>query len=393
MLSNITVGLAVTRRGAIEWTSPTLARLCAVADPAELRGKSMDALFGDAGAGLPVPGVSEPTEVDLRRADGERTRARVRCLRLGAAGSDPEADVAAGERADGDDEVGLREAEVWLVEDVTQLARREAELLRASRELGAAHRELEELRTRLAVEAEEREHLLGVVSHELRTPVTVISGYSRLLLAEEVGAVNDEQRRFLSECHKSCKRLDEFIGTLLAASHAIRGEEPLDLGHASLEPTIRGVVGFLRPLVEERGLDVEVELESGATWARFDASRVEQVLTNLLGNAIKYAGRGGRVVVSTRALRAAGRRFVEVAVSDDGPGVPVELRERIFEPYVRGPNGRNAGGLGLGLAICKRLVEAHGGSITITDAPEGGSRFAFSLPAADSGSGDSLEGA
>jgi signal transduction histidine kinase len=379
VLCNITVGVAVSRRGALVWANPVLAQLCAVGEPDELLGKPIDALWRDAGGGLPGPAGPQPTEVELRRSDGEWARARVRCLAVPE--DAPLADRPAG-AVDAVDAGGKLEAEVWLVEDVTRLARRESELLHANRELREARRELEALRERLAVEAEEREQLLGVVSHELRTPVTVISGYSRLLLAGEVGQVNDEQRRFLTECHKSCNRLDEFIGRLLDASQAIRGEDPLDLDCAPLDPTVRGVVGFLRPLIDERELHVEVDLDPDTPWARFDASRIEQVITNLMGNAIKYAGRGGRVRVTTRPLWAAGRAFAEVAVADDGPGVPLDLRERIFEPYVRGPGGRNTGGLGLGLAICKRLVEAHGGAITIGDADGGGARFAFSLPAA-----------
>jgi signal transduction histidine kinase len=403
VLSNITVGIAVSRGGAIAWSNPALAVLCAVGDPEELRGKSIDALWRDVGGGLPGPTAPQPTEVGVRRSDGEWTRARVRCFRTGALGAKARSGAsgvsgAAGRPRTGEEDgaavspAALHGADVWLVEDVTRLAQRDTELLRVHRELRAAHQELADLRARLAVESEEREQLLGIVSHELRTPVTVISGYSRLLLSEEVGAINDEQRQFLGECHKSCNRLDEFIGRLLAASHAMRGDEPLDLERGSLEHTIRGVVGFLRPLVEERSLDVDVDIDPEATWAQFDSSRIEQVLTNLLANAIKYAGPGGRVTVATRPVRAGGRSFVEIAVCDDGPGVPAELRERIFEPYVRGPNGRNEGGLGLGLAICKRLVEAHGGAITVADAPGGGSRFAFSVPASESSTPDAPRG-
>jgi signal transduction histidine kinase len=88
--------------------------------------------------------------------------------------------------------------------------------------------------------------------------------------------------------------------------------------------------------------------------------------------------------ISSRAIEAeaTGRHLVEVAVSDDGPGIAAQDRERIFEPYVRAGDGSKAGGLGLGLAICKRIVEAHGTTILMTDSPGGGSRFSFTLPAA-----------
>jgi signal transduction histidine kinase len=106
------------------------------------------------------------------------------------------------------------------------------------------------------------------------------------------------------------------------------------------------------------------------------------VLTNLLSNAIRYAPEESCVRVATRPLGQGDGRFVELSVTDEGPGVPPAERERIFRPYVRGSDRGQGGGLGLGLAICKRLVEAHGGAIVVRDAPGGGSCFAFTLPAA-----------
>jgi signal transduction histidine kinase len=154
--------------------------------------------------------------------------------------------------------------------------------------------------------------------------------------------------------------------------------------HASLVGAIDGVIELLRPLLEERDLRWLVDIAPDARRARFDPLRVEQILTNLVGNAIKYASRGGTIEIETR-LRPSGapseRRVVEVSVSDDGPGVPAADRERIFEPYVRVGDETRSGGLGLGLAICRRLVEAHGGTIAISDRPGGGARFAFTLPA------------
>jgi signal transduction histidine kinase len=225
------------------------------------------------------------------------------------------------------------------------------------------------------------------VSHELRTPITVIAGFNKLLLSEKVGCLNEEQRHFLSESTKSCRRLSTFIGTLVEAAREVAGERPLELVETSLTATIEGVVEFLKPLLDERQQTLDLGLDPAAARARFDPMRVEQVLTNLIGNAQKHGRAGGVIRVSSRAIEAAAadRRFVEVVVSDDGPGIVAEDRERIFEPYVRAGKGSRAGGLGLGLAICKRIVQAHGGAILVTDAPGGGSRFSFTIPAAISG--------
>lgn len=247
------------------------------------------------------------------------------------------------------------------------------------RKLREALGELRQLRERLAAEIAEREELVATVSHELRTPLTVIAGFNKLLLCERVGPLNDEQRRFLAESERSCRRLDAFIGNLIEAARQSAKQGPLELCEASLDATVRGVVDLLRPLLEERGLRVELALAPEAARARFHPLRVEQVLTNLIGNAIRYAPMGSSIRVETcRPPARAG--LVEISVSDSGPGVPPSERERIFRPWVRGRD-RHEGGLGLGLAICKRIVEAHGGSISVGEAPGGGSRFCFTLPA------------
>ena len=104
------------------------------------------------------------------------------------------------------------------------------------------------------------------------------------------------------------------------------------------------------------------------------------MLTNLIGNAIRYAPKGSRIEVATRRTAGAGGELVEVAVSDEGPGIPAGEREQIFGAFVRGRDPHE-GGLGLGLSICKRIVEAHGGAISVGDAPGGGSRFVFTVRA------------
>ena len=119
--------------------------------------------------------------------------------------------------------------------------------------------------------------------------------------------------------------------------------------------------------------------------ARFDPLRLEQVLTNLVGNAVKYAPHGGCIEVRLRAFEKPGEwveRWAEVTVSDDGPGVPQAEWERVLEPYVRAQGPASAGGLGLGLAICRRLVDAHGGEISLGERPGGGCAVRFTLPCA-----------
>jgi signal transduction histidine kinase len=138
----------------------------------------------------------------------------------------------------------------------------------------------------------------------------------------------------------------------------------------------------MRPLFEQRRSGIALRAPTGCR-ARFDPMRVEQVLVNLLDNALKYAAPGASVDVSADPVEVDGRPLVEVAVADDGPGIPAEDRERVFQAYVRG-RGSCASGLGLGLALCRRIVEGHGGSISLGENPGGGCRFAFTLPRSES---------
>jgi signal transduction histidine kinase len=274
---------------------------------------------------------------------------------------------------------------IWVLEDVTVARRIGHELLQASQELARVHRDLEAMRDSARRDIAARSELLDVVSHELRTTVTVIGGYHRLLLGADVGPLNEQQRRYLEESHKSCQRLDKFLANLLAASRAANGHEVLEVGRAQLAPVIESVAEMFEALLAERGLRLVVALDPAAAEARFDPLRVEQVLANLLGNAVKFTRAGGTIEIATRALATPDdprvRRWVEISVSDDGPGIARDDRERVFEPYVQLGDRRGAIGVGLGLAICRRLVEAHGGEIALAERDGGGCRFAFTLPA------------
>jgi len=359
LAQEIAEGVALSRGDCVEWANERLAEMMEQASPQQLIGMHLDELLEDTGSGLPRSGDGAV----VCGVRGPKARpGRVEVSRL------PVSDAA---------DVGQ---EIWLFRDLgeSHAAARERD------ELHAGRRELARLRRELTAIAAQHDELLSVVSHELRTPLTVILGYNRLLLSEQVGSLTPEQRRFLRESGKSCQRLNDFVGRLLASSREGVREDALDLRDASLDGTLRGVVSFLQPLFDEHELQVEFDLACHAPALRFDPARIEQVLTNLLGNAIKYTKPGGSVRIETRVqmrvVSGGEQRFVEVSVADDGPGVELADRDRIFEPYVRGQRLEEASGLGLGLAISKRIVEAHGGSIGVSERPGGGSRFAFTLP-------------
>ena len=352
------------------WASERLAEMAGFEAAADLEDLPLGELFFDTGDGLPAATTRDVVACELARVDGS-TRSVVCRFAKGFAPTE--------------------RTTAWVIEDVTHLRTLERELLRMGQEVHAANREMTSLRERLRRESDEREELLTVVSHELRTPVTIISGYNRLLLTERIGPLTDEQRGFLIEGSKACRRLDLFIGNLIEASRQSADGEVLEITHAKVTPVIEDVVGLLRPLFEDAKLEIRVEIADDVDRARFDRTRLEQILINLLGNAIKFSPPGAAIEIAARATPrthkdGVERPCVEFRVSDQGPGVAPAYRQRIFEPYVQVGEESGGGGLGLGLAICKRLVEAHGGEIWAEGRSECGISFVFTIPVAASDS-------
>lgn len=363
----LSVGVLLTAAQRVCWASERLAEMAGFESSSDLAGLPLGDLLSDTGDALPGTSSRAVIECELKRTDGSIRTVTCRLLEM----------ITTVDRTS-----------AWVIDDVTHLRTLERELLRLGRELHRVNREVTDLRDRLRRESDEREELLTVVSHELRTPVTIISGYNRLLLTEKIGSLSAEQRGFLVESSKACQRLDLFIGNLLEASRQGSEGEVLEITHAELAPVVDEVVDLLRPLFDDAKLEVRVDIADDADRARFDRARLEQILINLLGNAIKFSPPGAAIGISTRAtshVRRGGleRPCVEFRISDEGPGVAPAYRKRIFEPYVQIGEESGAGGLGLGLAICRRLIEAHGGAISVEGRPEGGSSFVFTIPVSD----------
>jgi signal transduction histidine kinase len=220
--------------------------------------------------------------------------------------------------------------------------------------------------------------LLARLGHELRTPVGVIAGFTELLLSEEAGPLAPEQRRYLEEVRRSCQRLARFVSELGTAD--LGATQPVHPERASFLRLAEGVATSSKPLLDRRRQNLKVRVASEAEQARLDAARVEQVLVNLIANASRYAPEGGSIELEAERVAGAEGPELRVSVTDDGPGVRAGDRERIFEPWTRLGSG---GSPGLGLAICRTIVAAHGGRIQVEDAPGRGARFVFTLPGAD----------
>jgi len=254
---------------------------------------------------------------------------------------------------------------------------------RASPDFVSVSREVTAICDAFDAAVEWQQQLLSLVSHELRTPITVIRGYARLLLSETAGPLLDEQRSFLEESLKSCQRLDAFVEELVELSAPSADGDPSLAPDASLDTVLRGVVTYLRPLMREHDAHVELSVSPDADWVRCEPARLEQLVTNLVSNALKHAGAGVKIQIRTSARVEQGTRMVETTVSDDGPGVPLCVRPTLFEPGSRGEPFAvgETSGQGLGLAICKSIVEACGGRIEYRPEGSGGSCFAVLIPA------------
>ena len=224
-----------------------------------------------------------------------------------------------------------------------------------------------------------RQEFVANVSHELRTPLSLIKSATETLIEggkEDPAALS----RFLQIIDKHANRLALLIDDLLLLSTLDSGGLRLDRQPVPFRTTVQDAIDDLQPRALARDVAL-VNSVPGSLVALADNDRMRQVISNLLDNAIKYGRAGGRTSVEGRVLPS-GR--IEIMVIDDGPGIPKESQERIFERFYRVDKARSReqGGTGLGLAIVKHVVQAHGGDVRLESEPGGGSTFIFTLPAA-----------
>ena len=241
-------------------------------------------------------------------------------------------------------------------------------------------KEIEELR-RLEIF---RREFLADVSHELKTPIFAAQGFLHTLID---GAMDDPKVRdkFLMKAAKSLDGLDALVKDLVALTQLETGELKMHFDRTDMNQLTLGVFDQLEPVARKRGTTLRIKTEHrGPVWARADAQRLEQVMTNLVENAIKYGHDGGKVVVSLEEEK----KNIQVSVRDDGPGIPPEHLSRIFERFYRVDKSRakDRGGTGLGLAIVKHILNAHRSKVTVMSKLEKGTEFRFKLERPDSAS-------
>jgi signal transduction histidine kinase len=216
------------------------------------------------------------------------------------------------------------------------------------------------------------------VSHELRTPLTAIKGAVDLVLREVAGPLTEKQVHYLTRVRSNTQHLAGLINDLLDLSKIESGKIEVKSSRVSLSSLVHEVVEAFRPVAAEKVIALEATILEPSILVWADRDKIDQVLTNLIGNALKFTPVQGRVVSTSRN----GHESVQVSVSDTGLGVPPDEKEKIFAKFYRVPeiNGGNSKGTGLGLAIAKALVELHRGRIWVESEEGRGSTFSFTLP-------------
>jgi len=239
----------------------------------------------------------------------------------------------------------------------------------------------QEMEEKVQDRTQELRDFVSAVYHELSTPITAIRGYTSLLLDEKAGPLHVKQERYLQIIRRNIRRLLGLVGDLSDVSKIEDGRLTIHPEPVLLREAVDETVLALSGIIEEKGLQVDVTLDSDVGVVLGDPQRVVQILTNLVSNACRYTPAGGQIAIAANRVNGS----AEMTVQDSGIGIQKEDLERIFDRFYRSkdPLVREQSGTGLGLAITKSLVELHGGDLWVNSQVGKGSTFGFKLPLAE----------
>ena len=262
-----------------------------------------------------------------------------------------------------------------------ELARRAAMALDNAALLRAEHRawgEADAARTEAERASRAKSDFLAMMSHELRTPLNAIAGYAELIELGLRGPVTDAQVVDLHKIRHNQRHLLGLINSVLSFARLDAGRVLYDVVNVPAAASLRAVESLIEPMLRERQLEYRLTTCDAAVTVRADSEKLQQILLNLLGNAAKFTADGGRITVSC----VVEPRQVHMRVSDTGVGIPTELFERIFEPFVQADRSLKTSkeGVGLGLAISRELARGMGGELAVESAIGSGSTFTLTLP-------------
>ena len=245
--------------------------------------------------------------------------------------------------------------------------------------------ELQEALRKLSELSQMKANFVANISHELRTPLTHVKGYLELLSNGTLGPLSDDQSNALQISQKAAGRLESLIDNLILFSLAARGEMTLRLTPVNLYKVAQEIINYSRPKAQDRKVSLVFENKSDIPSVQADEEKISWAILQLIDNAIKFTPSGGQVTLS---LEKESDKLVAVIVADTGIGIPADRLAEVFEPFhqLDASSTRRYGGTGLGLALVKEIVSAHGSMVEIKSEEGKGSTFSFPLLAALEGS-------
>jgi PAS domain S-box-containing protein len=268
------------------------------------------------------------------------------------------------------DERGQVRGYAKITRDLTEKRRIEEELRSSIQRLEDAKQQLQELN-------EVKSYSISIASHEVRSPLTAIKGYVDNLLEGVAGELPESVRYYLTRIGYNTDRVIRLTNALLDLSRIEAGQMPLDLDVVSIRHVVTEVIKDLEPVAKAKAINLQAQNITDVP-VRADRDKLEQVLRNLIGNALKFTPPQGQVLVQSQLTE---EERVTITVMDTGCGIPPDHQQKVFHVFHRAPSGIPEGA-GLGLAIAKGLVELQGGQIWVQSEPGSGSRFSFTLPIA-----------
>jgi GAF domain-containing protein len=238
-------------------------------------------------------------------------------------------------------------------------------------------REIEQKSRQLEVASQHKSEFLANMSHELRTPLNAIIGFSEVLSEKMFGELNDKQEEYSKDIHASGQHLLSLINDILDLSKIEAGRMELELSDFHLPTALDSALTLVRERAGRRGIALQINVDERLGEIQADERKVRQVVLNLLSNAIKFTPEGGRIEVAATSKD----RLIEVSVSDTGVGIAAEDQEAVFEEFRQvGTADKKVEGTGLGLTLCRKFVELHGGKIWVKSELGKGSTFTFTIP-------------
>ncbi len=262
--------------------------------------------------------------------------------------------------------------------DIEELEKMRRDVLALNRDLNNITRLLHQKNAQLERLNEEKNQFLGMAAHDLRKPIGLITSYSEFLIEEVSSLLDSEQMEFLETVHSAAFSMKRLVDDFLDTSAIEAGKFELDLQPGNISDILRQSLKINSLLAAKKDVNIRVEGMDSIPSLMIDASKIEQVFTNLIANAVEYTDPETEVLIT---FCYEGQKMI-VALRDSGPGIPPEEKDRLFKPFAKTSIKKpgKARSTGLGLAITRKIIEAHKGSIWVESVPGQGTTVYFSLP-------------